>query len=311
MTAAQPAEDDLFLGNLDIEELSSLVDDSPGTRPGGPAVQLVAHDGRSASPVARLPEAKAAESSSILPPAAAERDHSTDTGLRPPSYGLGIPGCADGVEAATCTPLPLTFVGTHLGNGDGGRLSPGPLEVDDLIAAAPSPTARAVTPTYDRAANSRATAVVGTRARGAGVLNSVLVSMRLRRKQKPQKRRVKMPESVDVGIPGIANAFDWFQNIDADESGLLDQGEICELGKHLGLAWGRREAKRAYYEMASLVPYDTASATRPGVGVDFEAFAKWCATVCLCCAQTPGPGPVATLPHVIMRAPVSDSVMWS
>jgi hypothetical protein len=43
------------------------------------------------------------------------------------------------------------------------------------------------------------------------------------RKKQQRKLTSKMPAGVNVTIPGIAIAWEWFQRLDTDDSGLLDQ----------------------------------------------------------------------------------------
>jgi hypothetical protein len=90
------------------------------------------------------------------------------------------------------------------------------------------------------------------------------------RKKKPAPMAQKpFPDNVDPDIPDIVNAWRWFQTVDADDSGILEQSEVAQLNHLLGLDWSRRRTKQAYEEMCAMTPYGGRE------GVSFEDFAAW------------------------------------
>ena len=48
-----------------------------------------------------------------------------------------------------------------------------------------------------------------------------------------------LPKHIDITIPGIAKAWEWFLVVDV--SGRLDLHEVCELARQLGLKWNKRK----------------------------------------------------------------------
>ena len=95
-----------------------------------------------------------------------------------------------------------------------------------------------------------------------------------------------LPTNVDITIPGIAKAWEWFQRVDVDGSGQLDQEEVKELAKQLGLKWTKKELSRVYERMTTVNGYYTAhsssddstssyNAPSNGKGASFQDFASW------------------------------------
>ena len=93
-----------------------------------------------------------------------------------------------------------------------------------------------------------------------------------------------LPVNIDITIPGIAKAWEWFQRVDADESGRLDLDEVMELASQLGLKWTKRKMVRAYEDMTtdngfytSTKAVDGAAEDTPsnGHGASFHDFAQW------------------------------------
>jgi CRP-like cAMP-binding protein/Ca2+-binding EF-hand superfamily protein len=78
-----------------------------------------------------------------------------------------------------------------------------------------------------------------------------------------------MPEGVDPSIPGIGGAWEWFQRLDADRSGLLDFREFCELSKNVGLNWKTSRLKQAFADMTAEAPMEQAGQA------SFHNFARW------------------------------------
>ena len=79
-----------------------------------------------------------------------------------------------------------------------------------------------------------------------------------------------LPEGVDHSTPDIGVAWQWFQRVDEDNSGILDKEEVAVLMKHLGMEMSKRRVNRAYNEMCSMTPFGGRE------GVAFEDFASWC-----------------------------------
>ena len=94
-----------------------------------------------------------------------------------------------------------------------------------------------------------------------------------------------MPANIDITIPGICKAWEWFQRMDADESGRLDKEEVKELGKQLGVKWSNRDLSKAYESMTTVNGFyttqtrtgETAAHNLPsnGKGASFQDFATW------------------------------------
>lgn len=93
-----------------------------------------------------------------------------------------------------------------------------------------------------------------------------------------------LPANVDITIPGISKAWEWFQRVDADESGRLDQDEVKELSRQLGFEWSKSELARNYEAMTTVNGYYTRGATidsrshkepSNGKGASFHDFAAW------------------------------------
>eukprot|EP01052_Picozoa_sp_SAG31_P033117 SAG31_NODE_3704_length_3973_cov_2.604285_1_plen_397_part_00 len=105
-------------------------------------------------------------------------------------------------------------------------------------------------------------------------------SMLQKQRRAEAKRRLsaKMPSSVNVTIPNIANAWENFLLLDVDGSGRLDIDEIQKLGQHLNLKVGSFQLKQAFKDMQLLEPPDRDAdrVDRPAAdGVSFEGFAQW------------------------------------
>ena len=100
------------------------------------------------------------------------------------------------------------------------------------------------------------------------------VAMRL--KKAPVKKRQlqkDLPRGVDLAIPGIHNAWEWFQTMDADNSQSLALAEVVALLTALGLDLTKREMKKVFREMTEMAPF--AAMPEDRMEVDFMTFAKW------------------------------------
>lgn len=91
-----------------------------------------------------------------------------------------------------------------------------------------------------------------------------------------------IPSNIDLTIPGIWEAWTWFQRVDEDKSGVLDLGEVGELGKQLGLNWSKSQLKHAFDEMADSTGFykdENTLKVEGGSpmehGVTFQLFAQW------------------------------------
>ena len=89
-----------------------------------------------------------------------------------------------------------------------------------------------------------------------------------------QKAYKPLPDGVAINIPGIATAWMIFQRVDVDDSGRLDQDEVCRVVKLLGLAWSKKRLRHAFDEMATADPTAAKGAQRI-MGVSFHDFAQW------------------------------------
>ena len=78
-----------------------------------------------------------------------------------------------------------------------------------------------------------------------------------------------LPDGINQSTPGIAIAWQWFQRVDRNRSGVLELAEVGTLAKHLGLEWTAKQTKRSYVEMCENTPYGGKQ------GVSFEDFAVW------------------------------------
>ena len=57
-----------------------------------------------------------------------------------------------------------------------------------------------------------------------------------------------LPDGINQSTPGIAIAWQWFQRVDRNKSGVLELAEVGTLAKHLGLEWTAKQTKRSYVE---------------------------------------------------------------
>jgi|EP01047_Picozoa_sp_COSAG01_P002424 Ca2+-binding EF-hand superfamily protein len=102
-----------------------------------------------------------------------------------------------------------------------------------------------------------------------GTIGAVKSFLRVRKGRKKLTDTQPLPDGIDLSIPGIADAWAWFQTMDKDGSGHLDLKEVIALLYGLGLDFGRRRMKSVYHDMCSVSPIDG------DLGVSFEAFAQW------------------------------------
>jgi Ca2+-binding EF-hand superfamily protein len=94
-----------------------------------------------------------------------------------------------------------------------------------------------------------------------------------------------LPANVDITIPGITKAWEWFQRVDEDESGRLDLPEVAELARQLGVNWSKRQLASAYEDMTTANGFYTTTragtdaqdeeAASNGQGASFHDFAQW------------------------------------
>lgn len=93
-----------------------------------------------------------------------------------------------------------------------------------------------------------------------------------------------LPSDVDITIPGIANAWEWFQRVDVNGNGSLSLDEVMELSSQLGLKWSKGKMARAYEDMTTDDGLYTATAAADcpsdefpsnGRGASFRQFSRW------------------------------------
>ena len=188
------------------------------------------------------------------------------TQMEPAAQTAGdvLPGMPEG-EVREAASIPVPPPGDKPATGTPANSSAARSLLGSVASTAEPAVSTSTTPQLPGAAAPSAASTAPKISMALGIQTSLRAAKALSRLRQKRKIIKSMPADVDLSIPGIADAWIWFQEIDIDGSEKLDWEEMTTLVKKLGLTWGKRKIRGAYNDMTSGLDR----------GVSFSEFAVW------------------------------------